>query len=478
TDALLAELRERDRALIDANLSAIEEAAQLMRDASPRLLALSESLGNVRDAISATTSTNATNRAVFEQRGAIIRLAAKDLAQQSDRVFEQLEPYTSGEGMTEKQFPFDTYSEPLERSLAQLLNQLDDLSSQVDSFANAEELESAPRRIAKPLVERIESLRDRIAQALDRMTRMQRIDALRVARALETGETLLVIGPPGQGVAAVDLETLFLPSAAIERAGVSAAGVIGPRAQELIASALARLVAPAQPVLVFVHAGQPGALLSGSQLFTHTVEMLAQRGIDCVEWAAVEQPSQPSLDAIDPLGTRPRVYMVLAVDSTAQSSTSGLSGAKSAEALGGVVQQLLDAGENLIVSLNPSIFPSAGQQDPLVRAIEPFGITADVAHPLLHEKMGPMGRYADPVTAFVPESGLHPIGQAISGLNTVLLWAIPLEISEAQGVDTQVLIELAGDDEAWGESSWLTLWRRNNQSRQVMPNQPVYNASD
>ncbi|MFG0246243.1 MAG: hypothetical protein ACF8MF_09380 [Phycisphaerales bacterium JB052] len=475
---LLAELSNRDRALIDANLSAIDEAAHLMRDAAPQLQSLSESLSDVQNAIPATTQTNVTNRAVFEQRAAIIRLAAKDLATHSDTVLEQIAPFTSGTSEEGELFPFDTYSEPLERSLAQLLNQLDDLGNEVEAFANAEELDSAPRQVARPLINRIESLRDRIAQALDRMTRLHRIDALRVARALQTGETLLVIGPPGQGVSAVDLESLFLPSEAIERAGVSAAGVIGPRAQELIASAMARLVAPAQPVLVFVHASQPGELLGGSQYFTQTVQMLAQRGIDAVEWAAIEQPTHPSIDNIDPLGTRPRVYLVLAVDSSEQSNSSGLSGVKRAEALGDVVEQLINEGQHLIVSLNPSIFPSAGQPDPLARAVAPFGISAEVGRPLLHEKMGPMGRFADPVTRMLPESGSHPIAQAISGLNTVMTWAIPLEIQDQPGVDALPLIQIAGDEQTWGESSWLSLWRRDYQSRQVMPNQPVFNASD
>ena len=89
-----------------------------------------------------------------------------------------------------------------------------------------------------------------------------------------------------------------------------------------------------------------------------------------------------------------------------------------------------------------------------------------------------MGRFADPVTRMLPETGDHPIAQAISGLNTVMTWAIPLEIQPTPGVDAQPLVKIAGDEQTWGESSWLTLWRRNNQSRQVMPNQPVFNDSD
>jgi ABC-2 type transport system permease protein len=478
TRALLRDLTKRERDTIDANLSALTQAAQLMNQTTPQLGVLSEGLGAVRDAIPATTPTNTNNRAVFEQRAALMRIAARDLGNQSEQILAQLAPFTNGEASEDEIFPFDTYAEPVERSLAQLMNQLDDLGTQVDAFANAPELEAAPRSVAAPLVGQIESMRDQIARALDRMTRLERVDTLRVARALETGEALLIIGPPEQGVAAVDLDALFLSSDALERSGISAAGVIGPRAQELIASGIAELVAPEQPILIMVHGGQPGELLGASQLFTQTVNQLAQRGIDSVEWAAIEQPTQPSLDAIDPLGNRPRVYMVIAIDSTAQTSTSGLSGAKRAEAMGEVVERLVGEGQNLIVSLNPSIFPSAGRTDPLANAIAPLGIVPEPGYPLLHERMGPMGRIADPVTALVPRDGTHPIAQTLNGLNTVMTWAIPMEIEEVAGVEAAPVVQMAGSDEIWGESGWLTLWRRPAQSRQVMPNQPVYAQAD
>ena len=478
TKELLRGMTGRDHQTIEANLRAINETAELMAGTAPRLAVLSERLEAVRDSISPTTSTNANNRAVFEQRAAIVRMAARDLQSQSEQIREQVTPFINGETDADDLFPFDTYVEPLERALAQLLNQLDDLGTQLDSFANAEELTAAPRAVAEPLVEQAESLRDQMAGALDRITRIEPVDALRVARALETGETLLVIGPPEQGVAAVDVRTLFPTRATLERANVSAAGVIGPRTQELIASAMARLVAPAQPILIFVHGGQPGELLGNSQLFTKTVQRLIERGIDCAEWAAIESPRRPDLDRIDPLGNRPRVFLTIAVDSTAQTNTSGLSGAKRAEAMGEVVSKLIAEGENLIVSLNPSNFPAAGSADPLASALAPFGIVPESGQTLLHERMGPMGRIADPVTVLVPQTEGHSIAGAIRGLNTVLSWAIPIELQAKPGVHSAPLLELAGSDDLWAESAWLNLWRRSPQSRQVMPNQPIFNANE
>ena len=478
TRSLLLELAERERGSIDANLSALRESATLMQGVGTELASLSGSLGILRDAIPATTTTNMNNRAVFEQRAALVRIAARDISAQSENMLAQLAPYINGDTSADDIFPFDTYAQPIEQSLLLQVTQLDDLAAQLDAFAGAEELDAAPRNMARPLVAQAESIRDRLAQSLDRIARLQRIDAVRVGRALETGETLLVIGPPEQGVAAVDLETLLLPSAAIEQAGLSVVGVVGPRTQDHIASAMARLVAPTQPILIFVHSRMPGELLGESQLYTNTVRELRERGIDCAEWAAIESPEHPRLDSVDPLGNRPRVYAIISPDSSTQSNQSGLSGVKRTEAMGEVVDRLIRSGENVLVSLSPSIFPSAGRTDPIAQAVAPFGIVPDQGHPILQERMGPVGRIADPVTIMIPESGSHPVAGAIAGLNTVLTWAIPIEINEIEGVESAPLLTTTGSDSSWGESNWIDLWRRNAQSRQVMPNQPIFNATD
>lgn len=479
---LVSDLVAQERVVIDANMETLRNAAQRMQQGGTQMNALSESLARLREAIPATTQTNVNNRAVFEQRGAIVRIAAQTLASEGEKLLDAIAPILNGDRAGDELFPFDTAAGPVAQSLTQVVTQLDDLASQLEAFANAEELDSGARTVARPIVQQTEALRDSIAQTLDRVVRMPRVDAVRVDRALKTGETMLIIGPPEQGVAAVDLDALLVSSRALDDSGISAMGYIGPRAQELIASAIARLVAPAQPVLVFVHSGQPGELLGASQLYTQTVNELRDRGIDSVEWAALEQTSVSGLDVVDPLGNRPRVYFVIAPDSTTQSTQSGLSGAKRAEALGETVQRLLRSGENLVVSLSPSIFPSAGRPDPLASAVEAFGILPDTGHPLMRERMGPIGRIADPFTAFVPqmpgEDTPHPIAGTIEGLSTVLTWAIPLQIEAREGVTNRPLMTLAGSDELWGESGWLSLWRRPAQSRQTMPNQPEFNDRD
>ena len=477
TKQLLSDLANRDQDTIESNMRALTQSAELLSEIGSELSSIATRLEHIRDAITPSTQTDLNNRAVFEQRAAIIRVYARDTLKQSEQIQSQLLSHIESqtENHSTEIFPFDTFAQPVEKSLSQLMNQLDDLSVQVDAFANAKELDSAPRAVASPLTRVIESLRDRAAIAHDRISRLSRIDALRVGRALETGEALLVIGSAAQGVAAVDLDALLPSSVALERAGVSAAGVIGPRAQELIASALAQLVAPVQPILVFVHGGRPNELLGTSDLFTKTAEKLASKGIDTIEWAAIEEPTPPDLELLDPLGNRPVVFAVISVDSSAGSGESGLSGAKRATEMGKVITHLLAQGESIMISLSPSIFPSSNIPDPITSAIAPFGIIPDAGRVVMHDKIGTVGRVADPVTRAVPLDRDHPLAHAMSGLSTVLPWSIPLTLEPKDHVESSPIIQLDGDNETWAETNWLGLWRTPPQSRHLMRDQPLYN---
>ena len=367
--------------------------------------------------------------------------------------------------------------EPIQNALSNLMNQLDDLASQISLYVNdVPGTESAA--IASPMINQLESLRDQAAIAHDRLSRLHRIDALAIKRALETGEALLVIGPPSQGVAAVDLDALLPSSKALEQAGISAAGIIGPRAQDLIATALAQLVAPTQPILIFVHGSDSNQLLSNPDILAKTVAKLAAKGIDTLEWAPLDDPTPPNIDAIDPLGIRPIVYSVLSVDSSAGSGETGLSGAKRATEMGKVLAQLIEQGESVIVSLSPSIFPTSRLADPIASALAPFGIYPDSARPLMHDQIGTLGRIADPITQTIPSNNEHIIANAMNGLNTVLPWAIPLETKPITGVELFTIIDLVGSDETWAEQDWLGLWRMPTQSRTLARNQPSYEPAE
>jgi gliding motility-associated transport system permease protein len=478
TKALLSRLAERDAEKIESNLVALTTSADILTEVSESLTQIVSGLERVSASIQPTSQLNINNKAVFDQRANIIRVYARDMLKQGEQVQSQLRAQQEASTSNNEIFPFDTYADPIEISLAQLMNQLDDLGVQIATFADAKELDIQPRNVAKPMINQIEELRDRAAVAHDRLSRLEQIDALRVGRALETGEALLIIGAPDQGVAAVDLDVLLPSSVALERAGISAAGVIGPRAQELIASAIAQLVAPTQPILVFVHGGRPNELLGSSQLFTKLADKLDQRGIDTLEWAAVEEPSPPDLYLVDPLGIRPIVFALISVDSSSGSSESGLTGADRATEMGKVLERLIDEGQSVMISLSPSIFPMSGRRDPIAIAIEDFGLIPDSGKVIMRDAIAPLGRIAEPITQVIPDDGEHPITGALSGLKTVLPWAINIKIEDTPGIDANPIITTLGDEETWAESNWLTLWRTDPASRKLRRDQPVFNENE
>ncbi len=466
-ETLLDELAQRDHDAIDANLAALDASAQMLLDMGPSLSAIARSLSAISAAIEPTTQMDANNRAVFDQRAALFARYANDIFTQGQQINDQIAELEN----TDALLPFDTIQNASELTLAQLMNQLDDLSVQLSTFANADGLAEEPQAIARPIVAQLEALRDRAAIAHDRITRIERIDALRVKRALETGEALLVIGPADQGIAAIDLDELFPSAVALERAGISPAGVIGPRAQELIAAA--------QPILVFVHGGQPDELLGASQLLTKTVDKLASKGIDALEWAAIEQPTPPDLELLDPLGIRPIVFAIISPDSTRGTDESGLSGSKRATEMGKVVDRLIKEGQSLLVSLSPSVFPTSDIPDPIADALSPMGITPDAGRTLLHEKVAAIGQVADPLTVVVPDrvgAEQHRITGAMSGLTTMLPWAIPMELIADENTAAFPIVSLPGDDQTWGESNWVQFKNTPAQTRAMAYNQPTFDA--
>lgn len=473
TDRLIVDLAQRDQDRIARNTASVEANRQEMLAAAADLGLLAAELDRVRDAISPAEPGADTNRAFFEQRAGLARLGARTLMEQAEGIESGLAAAT-GTGVP----AFDRIAPPASGVWKTQRTQLSDLADQARAFAESGLGSENARALARAVSEHAGRLRDRAAIAQERLDRLPQIDALRVARALETGEALLVIGPPELGVAAVDLNALLPSSEVLERAGVSAAGFIGPRTQELVATAIGRLVRPERPIVVFAHGGRPGELLGSGEYFAKVIERFAQRGIDAVEWAAAEELEPPELGSLDPAGARPTVYIVISADSTTGSGEGRMTGAQRTQQLAAAVERLIESGENVLLSLNPSVFPTYGDIDPMARLAEPYGISARTGTTLLRDRVGAGGRQADPITIAVSDAEDHAVADAVSGLRTALPWAVPMELTEAEDAKSWALVTLTGTDAeaAWAESGWQRLWGTESNRRQLLREQPEYNV--
>jgi ABC-2 type transport system permease protein len=480
TDELLGVLAARESERVGRVTAALRSAVTAMRAAAAEADALARDLDAVRDAIAPTDSGAITNLAYFDQRGGLLRLGARTLTEQAESVTTALDSPAGPAGLAET-----------DRLLPQALatwttqrTQMSELTEQTRAYAQSDIANPNAAALARAASDRAERLRDAAAVAAETLERLPRLDTLRVARALETGESLLVIGPPVQGIAAVDLEALLPPTEVLERAGLSAAGVIGPRAQELVATAIGRLVRPDRPIVVFTHAENPGVLLGENGFFTGVADRLREREIDSLEWAALAQAEPPDLARLDPTGLRPVVFAVISPDSTAGSGGGRLTGAQRATELAAVTQRLIDAGEPVLLNLNPSVFPTYGDPDPLARLAEPFGIAPRTGLAVLRSTPGgASGTVFDPFLTVVPDPQAedpHPAADAARGLRTMLPWATPIDLIDAPNATAAPLVELTGEAAAgvWAESRWLRLRSLTNTQRTMLTDQPVFNPNE
>jgi ABC-2 type transport system permease protein len=480
TDALLADLRDRERERAESVVATLRASAAAMASSGADYDALARELDAVRDAIVPSDPGAQTNRAFFDQRAGLVRLGARTLAEQSQALAASVDAPEASTGLP----PTDRLVPQAARVWAEQRTQLTDLAAQTRAFAGADIAGPNAGILARAAADRAEALRDRVAVRQESLERLPALDTLRVARALETGESLLVIGPPEQGLAAVDLEALLPPTELLERAGVSPAGVIGPRAQELVATAIGRLVRPYRPIVVFTHAHPPGLLFAEGGPFAQVRERLRRREIDSVEWAALTEVEPPDLARIDPAGLRPAVFLVVSPDSTAPTGADQTSGAQRARDLAAAVKRLIDAGEPVLLSLGPSVFPTYGDPDPLAALAAPFGIAPRTGLVLLKEGAGPGGRRADEMITAVPGPAEHPVADAVRGLRTITPWAVPLEVMDdataPENSTAWPLLTLRGEDARglWAESRWMRLRSLDQPARAVMTDPPAFNAAE
>lgn len=475
-DALIARIADERGAILDERAALLTTAIDELDSGATYFEQLATGLAGVRDAIPADAPGSANNRAYFDQRAAVARVGARELHELVEPLRAELTEGSLPGGLTDS----NAMLEPARASLNGLLGQLVTLASDLDQFANAEAMPGAARDAAVPWAKSLRGRRDRVSVVADRMDRAKPLSLVDAARALQTGQTLLVIGPPNEGVRAIDLLELLPHSDALERAGVTAGVILGQRAEQLVFTALATLARPDRPIVVLVHAEAQAGVLDSGPLFTDLRRRLGTRGIDVAEWPVAVEADHPDLGAYEGDRDRPVVYVTLTPDSTGGSrGDSAQSGAARAGMLGATVSRLIARGEPVLVSANPSIFPTYGDPDPVVAPLERFfGLTVRTGTPLLAQHAGPRGAVVSTETRVVPRGDAHAIASAASGLPTLLPWAVGIDAAAREGVTSAELLAIEDTSAVWAESSWLGYWQTPRNQRGVVGVVPEFTEGD
>lgn len=453
-EALVARLRDRDRPvarqqadLLSGSLGRLDRVGMQLEELRSRLEGLAGSVPGDRADASAI-------RRFLQQAGALAGAQGQQTRALAIEARAPLQP--EGDELPDTPRLRDRLVPEFERLRAQI----DTLASQLGRYASTDAMPPETRTIAGAMSRELSQVRDDLASQVDMLRRLEAPSVFRVAATLESGEACIVIGPPGVGLTAIDRKALFPPVQALGGAGVAVAGEVARRAEDLVAIALTTLTSPWRPIVVFTHAEIEPFVLS-SPSFEQLIEHARLRGLDVLEWSVISQPEPPGIEAINPETLRPVVYLVISPNSVAASPGQDpeLSGARRATRLATRLSALIERGESVLLSVNPSIFPTYGDTDPVAATLAPFGLKALTGSPLVAERATQRGREPGTTLTARGTAGEHPLQQALRDLPTMLLWPIAIDVSLTPGVETVDLLSVAGSDGVWMESQWIALWQ-------------------
>jgi len=462
-DRLIGRLLERERDRIQAQTSDMTAG---MDDLTNMGRECEQVAGSVQ-ALGRSVAIQPDLAARLKQRAGALRVAAQDAIAGVKRAGEALGTPAGPQGIP----PLGEARSALQRAAHGVLSAITDAGADIDALAQSDAAPDDVRESASAAAQLLTQLRPRAAGLVERLDRLKPLDIERIGRLLESRSAALVIGPPGSRLAAMPFDRLFPSSAVIDAAGGARAD-LARNAESLIGAALAAVAIRDRPIVVITHA-EPRAFFAEAPGFQYFFDRMARSGFDLIEWPAAIQPEAPSLLEIDPEQRRPVVYVVLPTAADAPAPSEGAAGgAERTARLGAAVARLVEAGQNVLLSLSPSVLPVYGQPDPLVGPLGAFGLSADTARPVLREDFSSGSRIVETEWTLMAGQSDTPIARGLRGLPTLLSWPVAIETGESNnGAESWVIDQIAAGA-GWAESKWLSLRRTPRAYRGLMSDPP------
>lgn len=453
--ALVGRLASPHAALLDQQAEAIARSAADavtlaagLRGLSDQLKSLGVMLGAREPALLAGMKSSP------EEQAGLVRTLASSLDEAGSSLARAGAASIAGIAMPALDEARRSGEEPLTRT-ARASEAIAQFADAVHARASTAEAREALRVLARES----ERLRDLASVSWDRIDALDPCEALRIARVLERTQCALVTS--SNGSALLDFSTLF-PPAAGAGGGVYAG-------ESLLATALASLNDDASPIVIFVHAqgarlldddGEPTPAANAA--FAGLFQRMRLSRVTPLEWSVSTMPLRPDPTTIDPGGVRPALWVVLGAPPRTSADLTDAGAAADrvdrTRRLGDALRTLIEAGEHVLISIEPSDAPSLGSVDPIAQAATLLGVGVGSDKVILRRESSPQGDlvWSHVETAEAEKS--HAIGAAVHGLRMVLPWAIPLRAGEAaEGWTMSPLLRVASAGDLWGESRWMTL---------------------
>lgn len=506
-DDALSRLGERYRTELTTGTTGIVQTAVAVRAAVPEITAIGDQLQRANDGIPETDENAAAIKRFLSDSATVARVSVTELTESANRA----ETLAKGTIPHTPIPPVDTALRTLRSPLSAYLQQIEQISEGTLAIANstAKGVPPQAKNAAAPLATALQKHRDRIARLVLDLDQLPRTPLPEATRVLMSTSAALVIAPPPpatgaspansnaaslRGVTALDIQSILplrmsIGGAAGDPLGADGTSTPRPdlrfRAEELFAGALATLSTPNAPIVCIVHgAPETERLAPEYKPLGALVQRLALRGIDMVEWpaAAVNEPPTAAIASLDPMRSRPVVYIVVPTN-----ALSGEAGAMRSKKLAEAVGKLVQTGKPVLFSFNPSNLPAIGQKDPMAEPLAPLGVSVDTGHPLLMRLTNPAAGAGAPANIVTPDLFItrtdseHAVAAAAQSLRTYLSWALPMVIDptaqSASGTTITPLITIPADPKIWGESEWLGFRQTPASQRPMLVNPPMPDSS-
>ncbi|MGH7243980.1 MAG: hypothetical protein ACREJD_11220 [Phycisphaerales bacterium] len=477
---VLADLIARDRSELQTQANAVRAAASSASEvAAWAQTSLSRTLDDLRAALPAGTSGPVQSaRNALEQRAAGARIAGRDLATALSKIDEPLNAKIG-----DLELPAtDKASEAIRRDLRAATDQLSQIVGEVRRLSRQTDLGDSFTARAAAAADSIAQQRDRLAVVSESLARLPRPGVLRVASALRQSAAAIIVPPTGNRLSAIPLDELFPAREIVISSGARADN--RRHVEEFLTASLASTLLEKPPIAVFVHA-EERPYVTEAPFLEHLRDGLLMKGIDIVEWSVLLEPEPSGLTRLDPSRTRPAVFIILPPDSTtAARPGEQRGGIERSQRLGAAIDKLAADHQNILLSLNPSIQRTYGDADPFLPILQRFGLESAAGKPIFTERFDQGKREVDTDRTVIagsageaPQNTVNPVFGAIRGLPTYLPWPIAFKTTSGASSTVSPLLQIPGDDSAWGESSWLLIWQTPRAQRAALAGSPKFDAA-
>lgn len=424
-------------AALDAGTAAFDDLQVFAQQRAPELAAIVQSLPK-----------NEPSRSTLEQVAGYFAL----LSEQGQKVIDELARYR---GVSENQ-PIPDYAgaqATLVSALSGWAQTTDAAASVFRTWKDKANFSAESKAIAEIAAKRYATMSEQLAIAADPLLQLPPLALSDIGRQLGQGEAAVILSPTRAAV--IPSHQLFPKSnlRSTARGGVEFDQRF--RGEQLLSAAIRSLTLDQMPRVVFVHA-EPASLLTADAKtqadLTGVAAVLKTSRYDVAEWNVSKSTTPP-----EPQRGQRTVWVIVPPP-----PARSIEATQPMRALYAAADELLSAGENVLLSVYPSLLAKYGQPDPFAALPLPFGIQADTGTLVLERTPTGQGESRVITEQIVQDfSDESPVGRAVDGQQARFAGPVPLRPPSAAdsatlgaNVTLYTIAAIEPSPTRWLETDW------------------------